>query len=113
MPTSGQCGPPLQENGEVHERMSADLLHAQAEALRLAFADALQFCADPAEPGSPDPARLLDKERAAARWSKHFRRDARADNVSPDGVPMKASARGEHEGGRGVGGARVCRGRSP
>lgn len=37
----------LLEQLPVQPRMSCEALHAQAEALRFAFADALQFCADP------------------------------------------------------------------
>mmetsp|Transcript_39913 Transcript_39913/g.127927 ORF Transcript_39913/g.127927 Transcript_39913/m.127927 type:complete len:568 (-) Transcript_39913:82-1785(-) len=95
-----ECPPPTQgvtalmalnllEQEPVHPRMSSALLHAQSEALRLAFADALQFCADPTEPGSPDPARLLNKARAAARWKKHFDPQRKAKGVVPDGAAFE------------------------
>ena len=44
------------------------MIFAVQQALRFAFADALQFCADPA--AGAGVAGLLDKDRAAARWKK-------------------------------------------
>lgn len=76
----------LLENDAVKPRQSAGLIHAQAEALRLAFADALQFVADPSEPSVPANAAMLDKPRAAARWAKFFQPQQRATGVVPDGT---------------------------
>jgi len=92
-----ECPPPTQgvtalmalnllEREPAHPRMGAAALHAQAEALRFAFADALQFCADPGAAGSGLCEALLDKNRAAERWSRHYRKDRRAAGVVPDGA---------------------------
>ncbi|CAL1133911.1 unnamed protein product [Cladocopium goreaui] len=74
-----ECPPPTQgvtalmalnllEQVPVLPRLSTAAIHAQSEALRFAFADALQFCADPA--AGAGVAGLLDKDRAAARWKQ-------------------------------------------
>lgn len=71
--------------------LSKASLHAQSEALRLAFADALQFCGDPSDPSSPDSSELLSKSRAAARW-QNFKKDGRVASVVPDGVVFETKA---------------------
>eukprot|EP00435_Cladocopium_sp_Y103_P032598 s1989_g8.t1 len=74
-----ECPPPTQgvtalmalnllEQVPVLPRLSTAAIHAQSEALRFAFADALQFCADPS--AGAGVAGLLDKDRAAARWKQ-------------------------------------------
>lgn len=72
-------------------RLSTAELHRQAEALRLAFADSLQYCGDPQDPKVPAVKHLLDKGRAAKRWAKHFRSDKRAVGITPtDAVELRA-----------------------
>eukprot|EP00931_Biecheleriopsis_adriatica_P124169 TRINITY_DN9927_c0_g1_i3.p1 TRINITY_DN9927_c0_g1~~TRINITY_DN9927_c0_g1_i3.p1 ORF type:complete len:574 (+),score=118.27 TRINITY_DN9927_c0_g1_i3:128-1723(+) len=101
-----ECPPPTQgvtalmalnllERDQVQPRQSAAALHAQSEALRFAFADALQFCADPQAAGSAggNAERLLDKQRAAKRWTDLFDAGKRAGGVVPDSeafAPVKA-----------------------
>jgi len=98
-----ECPPPTQgvtalmalnllERAPAHPRLGAAALHAQSEALRLAFADALQFCADPGAAGSGACAALLDKPRAAKRWSRHFDANRRAAGVVPDGAISEVKA---------------------
>ncbi|CAK0893764.1 unnamed protein product [Prorocentrum cordatum] len=82
----------LLEQEPAHPKLSTPAVHAQAEALRFAFAQALQFCADPAEPGSPSPDALLDKAFAARRWKSLFDPRRRAEGVSPDGSVLEARA---------------------
>jgi len=91
-----ECPPPTQgvtalmalnllENAQVEPRLGSAALHAQAEAVRFAFSDALQFCADPKEPGCPATDLLLDKSRAAARWQQYYDPSRRAEGLAPDG----------------------------
>ncbi|CAK9084822.1 unnamed protein product [Durusdinium trenchii] len=106
-----ECPPPTQgvtalmalnllEQLPAPPRLSSEAIHAQAEALRFAFADALQFCADPA--GRSVSGELLDKapgrhqggavrkvERAAKRWKQMFDPNARAAAVAPDGEGVR------------------------
>eukprot|EP00927_Polykrikos_kofoidii_P080277 TRINITY_DN77149_c0_g1_i1.p1 TRINITY_DN77149_c0_g1~~TRINITY_DN77149_c0_g1_i1.p1 ORF type:complete len:581 (-),score=82.56 TRINITY_DN77149_c0_g1_i1:92-1834(-) len=70
------------EQEPVHPPLSFETLHAQSEALRLGFADALQWCADPGEPTLPEGLSFLDKPRATKRWKQTFSATRRADNVS-------------------------------
>lgn len=93
-----ECPPPTQgvtalmalnllEQVPVLPRLSTAAIHAQSEALRFAFADALQFCADPA--AGAGVAGLLDKDRAAARWKQLYSANARASKVPPDAERLR------------------------
>eukprot|EP00928_Gymnodinium_smaydae_P046192 TRINITY_DN30779_c0_g1_i2.p1 TRINITY_DN30779_c0_g1~~TRINITY_DN30779_c0_g1_i2.p1 ORF type:complete len:614 (+),score=138.79 TRINITY_DN30779_c0_g1_i2:205-1842(+) len=98
-----ECPPPTQgvtalmalnmlEISPAQARLSPQALHAQAESLRFAFADALQFCADPSVKGAPAAKNLLDKSRARKRWEPYFRADRRAPDLRPDDALRMAEA---------------------
>lgn len=74
----------LEQRGSPAPLLSAAALHAQAEALRFAFADALQFCADPSAGGGASVERLLSKVRAENRWAQLFKPSQRAGQVPFD-----------------------------
>lgn len=63
----------LEHKPDVREQRwgSAHHLHASIEAMRLAFSDTLQFCADPEVVRVPIDD-LLSKQYARRRWAEHF-----------------------------------------
>ncbi|KAJ1445754.1 putative gamma-glutamyltranspeptidase [Pelagophyceae sp. CCMP2097] len=90
-----ECPPPTQgitalmalqllENVDMPPPLSAAAVHAQAEALRFAFADTLQFCADPAAAGVPPLESMLSADRAKARWAALFDAQRARVGVEPE-----------------------------
>mmetsp|Transcript_23917 Transcript_23917/g.43889 ORF Transcript_23917/g.43889 Transcript_23917/m.43889 type:complete len:632 (+) Transcript_23917:15-1910(+) len=88
-----QCPPPTQgitalmaldllEQEALQSRLGAACVHAQAEALRFAFADALQWCGDPST-NAASVQSLLDKKRVAERWKQYYKPTSRAAGVTP------------------------------